>query len=73
MPSGTIASSLEPVQATSMQPLPAYPPVRSLPHKQAPALVEQAQRKLAHLETSGSRAPSNSLTSTSVALAPVSR
>jgi putative transposase len=46
--------------------------VRSLQHKQDPAQVEQAKRKLAHLEKRGPRAASNSPTSTSVALAPVS-
>ena len=46
---------------------------RSLTHKQHPAQVEQAKRKLAHLEKRGPRATSNSLTSTSVALAPASR
>jgi putative transposase len=46
---------------------------RSLKHKQAPAQVEQAQRKLAHLEKRGPRASSNWLISTSAASLPVSR
>ena len=46
---------------------------RSLTHKQHPAQVEQAKRKLAHLEKRGPRATSNSLTSTSVASRPASR
>ena len=46
---------------------------RTLKHKQDPAQVEQAQRKLAHLEKRGLKACSNSPTSTSVALAPASR
>jgi putative transposase len=46
---------------------------RSLQHKQNPAQVEQAKRKLAHLEKRGPRGDSNSLTSTSVASRPASR
>src|ERR671933_177276 len=40
---------------------------RSLRHKQHPAQVEQAKRKLAHLEKRGPRASSNSPISTSAA------
>jgi putative transposase len=47
--------------------------VRSLRHTQAPTQVEQAKRKLAHLEKRGPRAASNSPPSTSAALVPVSR
>ena len=46
---------------------------RTLQHKQDPTQVEQAQRKLAHLEKRGLRAASNSPTSMNAALAPVSR
>jgi transposase len=47
--------------------------VRSLQHKQDPAPVEQAQRKLAHLEKRGPRGSSSSPTSTSAVLVPASR
>lgn len=47
--------------------------VRSLRHKQDPAQVEQAKRKLAHLEKKGPRGSSNSPTSMSVASRPASR
>jgi transposase len=46
---------------------------RSLKHKQDPVQVEQAKRKLAHLEKRGPRASSSSPTSMSAALAPASR
>ena len=46
---------------------------RSLRHKQHPAQVEQAKRKLAHLEKRGPRASSNSPISTSAASRPASR
>jgi putative transposase len=46
---------------------------RSLQHKQDPAQVEQAKRKLAHLEKRGPRAASNSPTSTSAASRPACR
>ena len=46
---------------------------RTLKHKQDPAQVEQAKRKLAHLEKRGPRAGSSWPTSTSAALLPASR
>jgi putative transposase len=46
---------------------------RTLKHKQHPAQVEQARRKLAHLEKREPRACSSSPTSMSAALAPASR
>jgi putative transposase len=46
---------------------------RSLKHKQDPVQVEQAKRKLAHLEKRGPRGFSSSPTSTSAALALASR
>jgi len=46
---------------------------RTLRHKQDPAQVEQAKRKLAHLEKRGPRAGSNSPISTSAVSRPASR